>query len=201
VTARGMTRLLHGDGGFTDNLGLMPLLARQVKNIIVFINGKNEIDENISLKSLFWPVAELDDSGGDRSMSVVFHADEYETLKAGLFKAAESGPAVFCMTHREVLPNELYNIRGYATPRICWVYNRAVPAWQALLPKETQTLMKESRRFERFPWFRTFGENVPRVTRLTDDQVMMLAHLSYWNLTNPATRETIRKGLAGANLE
>ena len=34
--------LSHGDGGFTDNLGLMPLLARQVRNVIVFVNAKDE---------------------------------------------------------------------------------------------------------------------------------------------------------------
>jgi hypothetical protein len=201
VAASGMPRLLHGDGGFTDNLGLMPLLARQVGNIMVFVNGQNEIDENISLKSLFWPVDELDNAGGDRSMNVVFHADEYETLKAGLFKAAQSGPAVFCMTHREVLPNELYNIRRHAGPRICWVYNRAVPAWSKLLPTPTQDLLQKSSRFDRFPWFRTFGENIPRVTRLTDQQVIMLAQLSYWNITNKTTRDEVRKALAGANLD
>jgi hypothetical protein len=105
------------------------------------------------------------------------------------------------MTHREVLPNELYNIRRYAGPRICWVYNRAVPAWSKLLPDTTQDLMQKSSRFDRFPWFRTFGENIPRVTRLTDQQVIMLAQLSYWNITNKTTRDEIRKALAGANLD
>src|SRR5206468_1725729 len=36
----------HGDGGFTDNFGLMPLLARGVKNIIVFANVNGEYDQN-----------------------------------------------------------------------------------------------------------------------------------------------------------
>ena len=37
--------LAHGDGGFTDNLGIMPLLARQVRNIIVFVNSSSEYRE------------------------------------------------------------------------------------------------------------------------------------------------------------
>lgn len=28
----------HGDGGFSDNLGIMPLLARGVQNLLVFVN-------------------------------------------------------------------------------------------------------------------------------------------------------------------
>jgi hypothetical protein len=133
-------------------------------------------------------------------MSVVFTSDDYETLKAGLFKAAKTGPAVSCMRNRTVLANELYNIRGYDGLNICWIYNHDAPAWKKALHPEIQALMEE-RRFERFPWFRTFSKNVPRVIQLRDDQVLRLAHLSYWTLTNATTPQMIRDELREAGLK
>ena len=35
----------HGDGGHVDNLGLMPLFARRVENILAFVNSNAPIDE------------------------------------------------------------------------------------------------------------------------------------------------------------
>ena len=34
--------MAHGDGGFGDNLGVLPLLARQVHNILVFVNTSTQ---------------------------------------------------------------------------------------------------------------------------------------------------------------
>ena len=53
----------HGDGGHLENLGIMPLLARRVKNIIAFVNTKTKFRPKArenpfagSLEPLFRPV-------------------------------------------------------------------------------------------------------------------------------------------------
>jgi len=60
--------LAHGDGGFTDNLGLMPLLARQVRNVIVFVNSNREYPENDQLESYFVPLS-VRNGSGDKSFT------------------------------------------------------------------------------------------------------------------------------------
>ena len=64
----------HGDGGFTDNIGLMPLLARQVKNIAAFVNTSEPYPEaNRDIRSYFTPIGPPD-GGGNKAFSKVFHS-------------------------------------------------------------------------------------------------------------------------------
>ncbi len=63
--------MAHGDGGFTDNLGLMPLLARQVRHVIVFVNSNKVYTQNDQLQSYFFPLSTQSGSG-DKSMNAVF---------------------------------------------------------------------------------------------------------------------------------
>ncbi len=65
--------IAHGDGGFTDNLGLMPLLARQVRNIIAFVNSNSTYTGNTQLQSYFFSLG-VQTGSGDKSMNAVFPA-------------------------------------------------------------------------------------------------------------------------------
>nr|CRH06653.1 protein of unknown function [Candidatus Magnetococcus massalia] len=47
---KGVYEFPHGDGGHMDNYGLMPLLARQVQNIVVFANAPNPFDPQNSYR-------------------------------------------------------------------------------------------------------------------------------------------------------
>ena len=177
-------QVLHGDGGFTDNLGVMPLLARRVEKILVFVNGKEPFERSKQVESMFWPLDQQEDTGGDRSMNAVFMPDQYWKLKAGLQQGIdEGGAAVYCGRNWEVRRNEFYNVAAYSGLTICWVYNQLAPAWVEQLPQETQDLV-ESDGFKNFPWFSTFGENIPYVMRLEAEQVNLLASLAAWSVTN-----------------
>ncbi|MBI4887764.1 MAG: patatin-like phospholipase family protein [Acidobacteria bacterium] len=188
-------RLPHGDGGFTDNLGVMPLLARQVHNIIVFVNAKEPIRDNPSVESLFWALDRQDEAGGDRSMNHVFESGHFDEVERGLARAvAEGGAAVYCGTNWKVLPNELYNIAGYEGLNICWVYIQAIPSWTARLPMETRKLLT-SRGFRNFPWFSTFEQNVPFLIHLKPAQVNLLSQLAAWSITNEKSRTAIHDAL------
>ena len=190
--------LPHGDGGFTDNLGVMPLLARQVRHIIVFVNSNRPWAQNDQLQSYFIPF-NVRDGGGDKSMNGVFEPSRYRELLDGLDAAAASGgPALYCGKGGwPVRPNEIYNIRAYDGLRICWVYNHAATSWKRLLPPIVQVWLDwteqsgtprtdESRALESFPYYATFGENRLRVIQLNPLQVNLLADLAAWSITTPA---------------
>jgi hypothetical protein len=187
--------MAHGDGGFTDNFGLMPLLARQVHHIIAFVNSNKTYTDNDQLQSYFFPLA-VQTGNGDKTMNAVFPKDKYRVLLDGLDRAVkDGGPAVFCDTVT-VAKNELYNIAEYDGLEICWVYNHASGSWHDGLPDGIKTWLKKPadgglKGLQHFPYYATFEENKPHVIKLTALQVNLLADLACWSITNDASTKRI----------
>jgi hypothetical protein len=192
--------LAHGDGGFTDNLGIMPLLARQVRNIIVFVNSSSEYRENAQLQSYFMPL-EIRDGNGDKTMNPVFEKGKYLTVLKGFDDSTKAGGgAVFCEKNWTVKHNELYNIRGYTELNICWVYNHMAKAWLDTVPAEIKAwirptnekkLSKQAKALRNFPYYKTFGQNRTRVIQLKPLQVNLLADLAAWSISNKQAVDAI----------
>lgn len=194
--------IAHGDGGFVDNLGLMPLLARQVHNIIVFVNSADPYPKNGDIPSYFFPLDERTGSG-DKSMNAVFKKDLYMEVIHGFDMSVNSGgPAVYCGSNWSVAANELYNSRSYTGLNICWVYNYAADDWKTHLQPDLQALLKAAKEKKKgltksekklasFPYYATFEENKPEIIQLDALQVNFLADLSYWTITNPKTKQAI----------
>jgi len=188
----------HSDGGHLENLGIMPLLARQVENIVVFINTKTPFEPakgryNDSIAPLFLPVPDREPEvtgapGGGRQFStnVVFKNGKkrlVELLAALQAKKDRGEPLVVCETY-DVEANDNYAVRPY-TARICWVYNERVPTWEKPLSEDVKTILKH-RHLKRFPHYRSFFENPPKIIDLTRTQVNALAHLTCWTVTSSA---------------
>jgi Patatin-like phospholipase len=192
--------LAHGDGGFTDNLGIMPLLVRQVHNVIVFVNSSSDYTQNEQLQSYFMPLR-LRDGNGDKSMNPVFDAAKYQEVLDGFdTSTAGGGGAIHCGRNWEVKANEVYNIRRYTGLNICFVYNYAGAKWKASLPERIKSwvtppdpleLTNQAKDLQRFPYYRTFGENRTRVIQLKPLQVNLLADLAAWSISNPAAVDAI----------
>ena len=191
-----MLGLSHGDGGFTDNLGVMPLLARGVQNIMLFVNSKDPFEESLDLQTLFRRLDRREDWSGDRSGNVVFDSERWTELRDGLSQeVAAKRPAIYCGRGWTVLGNELYNIHPYSGLNICFVYNHAVESWVVQLPEETQRTVRTRKEFRHFPWFSTFEENAPHLIQLHAAQVNLFANLTAWSITNTESRCRIADGL------
>ena len=194
--------LAHGDGGFTDNLGVMPLLARQVHNIIVFVNSSSEYARNDQLQSYFMPLR-VRDGNGDKTMNPVFDRALYQKVLDGFDgSTAAGGGAIFCGHNWDVAKNEVYNIRGYTGLNICWVYNYAAESWKGALPAPIKAWLapaalkdppKQAKDLAHFPYYSTFGENKTSVIKLKPLQVNLLADLASWSITSTAAVDTILK--------
>jgi hypothetical protein len=194
-----VAKMLHGDGGFSDNLGLMPLLARQVRNILVFVNASGPFWKNESIESMFWRLDRQEDAGGDRSMNAVFDPERFWEVEAGLKRAvAANGPAVYCSENWRVRRNEIYNIAAYDGLNICWIHNERIDSWIADLPDDTKAMVSTAKGFRNFPWYATFEQNKPHLIRLTPEQVNLLGHFSSWQITDARARSAIEKVMGGA---
>ena len=77
---------MHGDGGNIDNIGLMPLLARKVDNIIVFINTQEDFDTgypngNIPPYAMYSDLQDYFQYNEKRPKNVVFNQSKFYKRK------------------------------------------------------------------------------------------------------------------------
>jgi hypothetical protein len=198
----------HGDGGHLDNIGIMPLLARKVKNILVFVNtqasfhsGDNVFETSIydNITSFF----NLDREGPFKKVfegkphNVIFNQGAYTRLLAGLNKQQSTGgPLIYCEKY-DIRENKRYNISYDADykPAICWVYLDRSKKWLEDIKNNVNINMemvngidKHKGEFKHFPHYWTFFNNIPRITLIdmSHKQVNLLANLTAW---------TVRKGV------
>lgn len=181
--------LSYGDGGHLENLGIMPLLARGVSNIIVFVNSKtkfvyNEDPDNCriasSIPNLFKPAP-----NGFKLNLVIKDDDKHSKYKALLkafAKAQNAGESLIHVDSYDIRRNVHYSVKARSDVRICWVYNQNVQQWFSQLPFQTKKLIEDGE-VARFPHYKTFFQNPPKVIDLSRAEAGLLAHLSCWNVT------------------
>ncbi|MDX8398672.1 MAG: patatin-like phospholipase family protein [Gallionellaceae bacterium] len=198
----------HGDGGHLDNFGIMPLLARKVDNILVFINTQTAFREDTlevvdDLTSLF----ELDSKYtkytkvfAQAPQNVVLAGkNEYQKLlNAFLEKKRKGKPLVYCQQYR-IKENLLYNIKDSSDtayqPNICWVYLDLPKFWvneiisNSSLSKQMRDLiLLRKGELKHFPHYWTFFDDFPKLTLIdkSELQVRLLANLTAWTLRESA---------------
>lgn len=151
--------LYFGDGGFLDNYGIMPLLRRQVKNIVVFINtdvplsgpritqedvktvkkpgdGDNPVNSLImdgGLPCLFGvPNANAASKPPHRwcgHKMQVFEQAKFAPMVNAMLKRKEDGGPVFYREKLKVLKNEFFGINTAYEADICFIMLQDCPAW------------------------------------------------------------------------
>jgi len=138
----------HGDGGHMDNHALMPLLARGVQNILVFINeftpysynvvtGKRTIDDNvISYFDLPNKYTTYKKIYAHYPHNVVFKQNMLEKLFENFDAHNEGGkPLLSCHQNVVIIPNKRYGIlasdesKKPYRPNICFLYLNSPRKW------------------------------------------------------------------------
>jgi hypothetical protein len=188
-----------GDGALLENLGIMPLLARQVENIVVFINSEHAFDNTLenagarlaaSLEPLFRPVPNADLFGQATDelfdLNVVFESAEFEKLVDSFHRCQQAGEPLVHFSRLKVRENRHFLIRPYEA-KIVWVYLDPVPVWNDALPAATREILERSE-LKRFPHYRTTFENFLQPIHLSKVQANALAHLSCFTVLRSAER-------------
>ena len=191
------------DGGDLENYGLIPLIRRHVRTIVVFINSMWPVSLDHDPSS--WP-ADLDDADPVRREidpflaplfgapsakfphNRVFPEADYARVVRGLQAAKRRGETVMTTCRHVVQANAWWGIEGGSDVSVCWCYNEQVDHWERRLPDAVRRLVLEGRApqpdgpFAHFPHYRTRAQNPGTLIRLTSAQVNLLAHLSCWNV-------------------
>jgi hypothetical protein len=185
-----------GDGGNLENYGLIPLLQRGVKRVILFVNtdsplntayvpstnGASSADIDPNLPVLFGvPVT----SGGNAAAvnNNVFPAADFVTLVTKLQALKTSGQAMIVQMTHDVLANTSWGVNA-GSVEILWVYLDQVSAWSSQITDSwvnQQLGLGSSGAFPNFPNYKTVDEDgLATLTQLTAPQVNLLADLTCW---------------------
>ena len=204
------------DGGDVENYGLISLLRRGVKAVVVFVNTvwplsldynperwPRDVDHVQPLKREVDPfLAPLFGAPSERfPHNHVFPEADYAPLIAGLQAAKRCGGAVTMTTTHTIQPNAWWGLPGGTDMSICWVYNEHVERWVERLPHSVRRSVREGTAstptgpFAHFPHYLTQGQNAGALIRLTAPQVGLLSHLSCWNVVS--SEATLRALLTG----
>lgn len=182
----------QGDGAFLENLGVMPLFARQVQKITVFVNTMEPLEYHHtheeqsgvarSLRPLFEPVRNREHEGlFAKNVVLEGGREKYKELVRALYQKKVQGESLIHTDTYGIKKNTFYGVEQPYNAQITWVYNERVKSWEDQLPAVVRSRIGHGD-FDRFPHYRTFFENPLKIIDLSRRQVSLLSHLSYWNV-------------------
>ncbi|MBT6229788.1 MAG: hypothetical protein HOI47_24365 [Candidatus Scalindua sp.] len=174
------------DGGNLENFGIMALLQREVKKIIVFVNSETAIKKDaygITIDSDIAPLFGLNDSKFPNNQ--VFVADDYASLANKLWDSYSKGGLAIAKERYTTKPNDWFGIPEYEV-EVLWVYNAPVKDWIAQLSPEVQHTIHKGiegkQPLKRFPNYKTIGENWLKLIQLNPEQVSLIADMFSWSI-------------------
>ena len=193
------------DGGDSENYGLIALLRRRVRAIVVFINSAWPL--SLEYEPSRWPEDTPESAPPHRALdpflpplfgapnpsfrhNQVFDRADFASVIEGLQTAKRRGGTVLTITTHRVRSNTWWGLEGGWDVRVCWVYNERVERWSVRLPQKIRGSIDDGQPprpigpVAYFPHFLTQGQNPGGLIRLTPIQVNLLAHLSCWNVVD-----------------
>ncbi|RYD80282.1 MAG: hypothetical protein EOP84_12160 [Verrucomicrobiaceae bacterium] len=190
----------YQDGGHSDNLGIMPLLARQVRTIVAFVNAVEAIE--VGESSITTPdyVNALFDEGskGMYHHMNVFPKEALDEIRGKVASSLKSGGPAVAETDMITIPCERFGVSKYKV-KIIWVFlegkytgvsaHSASGNWIERLPGESAARQRlENGKIPNFPTYKTFFHNRDKilwdVINLNDDQATLLAHYTAWTVVS-----------------
>ncbi len=187
---------LFGDGGNLENQGLVPLLRRDLRKIIAFVNtgaqlsmSRSQVIVDADLPPLFgveWSDAEeayvAISSTSPLRFDQVFDHATFDDLRHQLWSRAQAGAtAMAVQTGVTVLPNARYGVPG-GTTDLLWIYLHPVNAWyRELHPTVRRAMELAPLDYALFPNYDPVAQ-----PRLNAHQANLLAHLACWNVAGEA---------------
>lgn len=182
------------DGGNLENYGLITLLQRHVKKIVVFINTNTPITVDLTPSSSCPPLSNQIDSDlfplfgyntGNQINNQVFSKDDFTKVYDRLSKAKRQGGTVMAKTNLITVENDWWGIPAGQAVEILWIYNETVLDWQKQLkePVFHEICLGSQGKFPDFPLYKLMFENgTTKGISLTKPQVNLLYQLSAWNV-------------------
>ena len=183
----------HADGGLSENLGIMPLLARRVPLIIAFVNSEDRGVPDY-VRELFGQhtgdPASVSDYG-DWHARGVFPPEQLQDLQAAVSQAEAGGLPYLCQTYRVHGPaandsEDCFNLHLKAAEiynvKVAWFFLDA-RRWEKELNDKNPSVanwVENNPDLKNFPHYRTFRDRSWYLIKPTIQQVKVLAQMTSW---------------------
>lgn len=198
-------RYKAGDGGNTDDSGMLAMLQRGASKVVWLLNTDTGITDSTTLDFCSAASADADpgghctnqlydkfgfatDSASDFiARNQVFRREELAPILCALQRLKSQGRPVVHRQTLEVQSNSHWGITGGYDVEIVFVYNEQCQNFYNQLPEGTRQQIDQgfSGAFGNFPHYSTVHEDNEEFTSLTNEQVNLLAAFSeYAVLTN-----------------
>lgn len=213
-----------GDGGSLDNLGVIALLLRGVRRLVVFINTERRLgvdydpsnpDENPpSIHVLdgglspYFGILPADRSQPPTPNNQVFRKQDFARVVRALQQTKSGGDPeeIITVTKLEVQDNDWWGVQGGWEAEICWVYLDRVAQWESELEGEIRGLVeaanlagpKEKAPFWGFPNYKTmFQGGKLQIIAMSPSEANLLADFTAWTATQSPRARLVRQTLSG----
>lgn len=198
------------DGGYLDNLAILPLLRRTYPIIVSFTNtdiplgvttptclGTSSADVYQGVSTEISRLFGLGNVPADQPNIQVFDSADFAKVRDGLMATKASGSVPFYLGVHQIVPNQL-GIPQH-TVAVVWYYNDLSTNWKSQLHPDALHLLEQDPTFTNFPNYCTFQQNGElEVVWLRLSQVNMLANMWYNGITGGAAGEALDRALSGA---
>ncbi len=189
------TQVNFGDAGLSDNFGLMALLRRGVKKIIVFVNTGTELE--LLDKPLDSGVTSTIDQGmaaffgkADQPMDVsgvrfdgmeVFDGAKFANLEKQLLDCKARKEPQVARTKLRVKTNKRWDVPESPQVDILWYYNCRPESWEEAVGKQViKALDKEgTKHIGKFPFYETFKVTILGTQAFESN---LMTDIAQWNL-------------------
>ena len=190
-----MARL--SDGAFSDNLGILSLLARGVKKIICFVNGIDNYDSNCDIQALFGIAADSCVTIGSlaNNQIKVFNSADYTNILIPQFKEnTKNGGPAFARVSLNVLQNLNNCILGGYNVDLILINLQPCDRFLNILSTEVKNQISSSGSFNNFPRYKTFFQNLNfGIISLTLQQFNLLSTYTDWCLNQPELKTQVQQ--------
>eukprot|EP00299_Pterocystis_sp_00344_P005712 c17451_g1_i1.p1 GENE.c17451_g1_i1~~c17451_g1_i1.p1 ORF type:complete len:619 (+),score=116.79 c17451_g1_i1:31-1887(+) len=198
LTHKKVEDMMLADGGAFENVGILALIRRKVRNIFVIDNAGQSIDENTNIQSLFGisPSSPLNiGDGHDYTRNQVFDSSKYSVLLDALKARISAGDAAIVNMTLVTIANDWWRIPSGQEVVLVWSYIHAPQKWLDRLPTEVKEALKDQTAtgtFYNFPRYDTFTQFF-----LSSKQTNLLAEMTSYIVETNA--ELIISGLGISN--
>lgn len=196
-----------GDGGVLENYGLISMLLRGLKTIVVFVNTSTALDPDFdpsdpvlrqkSIDSGLPPLfGRADPSMGTATQNnQVFASADFAGVVRKLQAAKKSGEAVIAVSDLTTVRNRWWGVPAGQIVRVCWVYlDRSAVFEDSLKSRRVRWNIRSGNRkclpcgpFKHFPHYNTIDQNGLELIELSSAQVKLLAELACWTVRSNRT--------------
>lgn len=189
-----------GDGYYSDNTGIVSLVARGVKKIIAYniiVGDYDNFDQALCYSELPQLFGQSEAQGCSKEFpnpdSVqVFPSEKWSYVKNRLNVTYQSGGPSFVSTTLDVLPNSHVGVAGGYTVNIIIVLMVKSKKYVDVIPQNiSNTFNDPNGPFPYFPNYKLVFTNQGKLIQLTKQQINLLSSFSQWYFKQPSLSNAI----------